>query len=469
MNSMFHFPSSCYYRLLTFVLVSLAALNGTAQNTDSVMIRKIYTEALTDTTSYHNLRYLCTRIGGRICGSPEAEQAVSWSKNLLEQMGLDTVYLQKCMVKHWVRGKEETVQVNPGGKESSPLHACALGGSVGTGPDGIKAGVVEIRDFNELPILGRKGIEGRIVFFNHPADPSFYYTFSAYGGAVAYRANGAIQAARYGAVAVLVRSATLAHDHYPHTGNMHYADTVKQIPAAAIGTLDADQLSLQLKKDPALKILIKLSCRMEPEVPSYNVIGEIRGTRFPDEVIAFGGHLDSWDLGQGAHDDGAGVVQTIEVLREFKALNIRPAHTLRVVVFMDEETDQRGAKAYDETAVRDSLKIKHIAAIECDRGGFTPFGFSIDATDQKIKELQSWKQLFLPYGIYMFEKGGSGVDIRGLKSLGTPLIALVPDSQRYFDYHHSAADTFDKVNQRELQLGSATVASLVYLIDKYGL
>jgi hypothetical protein len=459
------------------------------------MIRNIFSEALTDNTAYKNLEFLCTKIGGRLCGSPQATKAVEWAKHLLDRMDLDTVYLQQTSVRHWVRGEKEVAVVNPEKASGYNLQSCALGGSIGTGEKGLSANVIEVKNFDDLERLGKEKISGKIVFFNHPADPTFYMTFGAYGGAVVFRARGAVQAARYGAVAAVVRSATTAHDDFPHTGIMHYADTVGKIPAIAISTNDADKLSNGLKNDPNLTLYIKLTCREFPEVVTYNVIGEIRGTENPDQIIAFGGHLDSWELGQGAHDDGTGVIQTIEVLRLFKALHIRPRHTLRVIVFMDEEMEQRGAKRYTESAQQmlnsrnlildqykgDSLlKNKrskqsadyignHIAAIEADRGGFTPLGFSIDASDDQLKKIQSWKSLLLPYGLSYLEKGGSGVDVSGLKKFGVPVIGLVTDSQRYFDYHHAASDTFDKVHPRELQLGSASIAALVYLIDIYGL
>jgi hypothetical protein len=338
---------------------------------------------------------------------------------------------------------------------------------VATPGNGITAEVVEVKNFEQLKSLGRDKIEGKIVFFNRAADPAPIYTFEAYGGAVDQRARGAMHAARFGAVAVIVRSATLAHDNHPHTGIHHYADSVKAIPAMSVSTNDADSLSGWLKKDPALKLALQTSCILHPEVQSYNIIAEIRGSEVPREVIAFGGHLDSWDIGQGAHDDGAGVVQTIEVLRLFKTLNIRPRHTLRLVVFMDEEYDQRGAHAYAAEAIKRSAAgtEKHIAAIEADRGGFTPHGFSIDGTDEQVNKIKAWKPLLQPYGIWFLEKGGSGVDIRDLKPLGIPLIALVTDSQRYFDYQHAASDTFDKVNVRELALGAAAIAALVELTD----
>jgi carboxypeptidase Q len=451
-----------------------------SQVSDSIIIRSIFNEALSDRTSYKNLEYLCTKIGGRICGSPQAEKAVIWAKGVLDEMKLDSVYLQECKVRHWVRGQEKAV-VNPQTASAFRLHACSIGGSVGTGEKGMTANVIEAYDFEELKKLGSEKIKGKIVFFNHPADQAVYYTFEAYGGVAKYRVFGAAEAAKYGAIAVVVRSATLAHDDYPHTGILHYADSVKQIPAMAISTNDADKLSKKLKKEPNLKIFLQMANSEQPEAVSYNVVGEIRGSEYPEEVIVFGGHLDAWDNGQGAHDDGTGVVQTIEVLRLFKTLGIKPKRTIRVVAFMDEEVDQRGAKAYAEYAIGKShsplpstkFQVQraetHIAAIEADRGGTTPFGFSIDATDETVNKIQNWRSLLLPYGLYSFEKGGSGVDIRDLKPLGTALIALVTDSQRYFDYHHSPNDTFDKVNQRELQLGSFSIAALVFLIDKYGL
>lgn len=452
-----------------------------SQNEDSLVIRSIFNEALSDTTAYHNLRNLCVGIGGRLCGSPQAEKAIQWSENVLESIGLDTIYLQELKVRHWVRGNDERLEVRTGTATGFKLQACAIGGSIGTDEKGVTGKVVEVHNFDDLKKLGRKNIEGKIVFFNHPPDPAHYYTFEAYGELAQYRAYGVDYASSYGAKAVLVRSATLAYDDFPHTGIIYYADTVQKIPAMAVSTNDAEKLSKALKKNPDLSLFMHLSNIEYPESVSYNVIGEIRGAVHPDQIIAFGGHLDSWDLGQGAHDDGTGVIQTIEVLRLFKKLGIKPNNTLRVVVFMDEEMAQRGAAGYAEFAKQsDSVtgnwhpasrirRQKHLAAIEADRGGFTPFGFSIDGSDKQVKKIQNWKNLLLPYGLYYFEKGGSGVDIGGLKPLGIPLIALVTDSQRYFDFHHSAQDTFDKVNQRELQLGSFSLAAIVFLIDRYEL
>ena len=449
------------------LILPVCMQTGLAQNQDSLVIRKIYTEALTNPAAYKNLDYLCTKIGGRLCGSPKAEEAVQYVKKLLAELHTDTTYLQPVMVKHWERGSAETASFASPETGKRKLHVCALGSSIGTGEAGIRAEVVEVRNFDELKTIGRAGIEGRIVFFNRAADESRINTFESYGGAVDQRARGAMQAGRYGALAVLVRSATTAHDNYPHTGVQHYSDSVKSIPAMCVSTNDADMLSSSLKKDPSLKLTMKMNCRELPEVMSSNVLSEIRGSEHPEEVIVIGGHLDSWDIAPGAHDDGSGVMQSVDVLRIFKALGIKPKHTIRVVAFMDEEYAQRGATAY-ALSVKNKAE-KHLAAIEADRGGATPQGFSIDAAESQFSKIKSWKPIFAPYNLWFFEKGGSGVDIRDLKSQETILLGLVTDPQRYFDYHHCANDTFDKVNVRELELGAAAMASLVYLIDTYGL
>ncbi|MFZ4522105.1 MAG: M20/M25/M40 family metallo-hydrolase [Bacteroidales bacterium] len=456
------------FLFIAFCAVQFVNAPVFAQDGDSLVIRKIYTEALSNPVAYHNLDYLCNRIGGRLCGSPQAEMAVQWTKKVLEGMGLDTVYLQPVMVPHWDRGKKEVCKVISGKGTKRELNVCAIGGSVATPGSGLTAAVVEVKNFDQLKILGRDKIEGKIVFFNRAADPTPIYTFGSYGGAVDQRARGALQAARYGAIAVIVRSATPVHDNFPHTGNMHYADSVKAIPAFCVSTNDADSLSQLLGKDPGLKLFLQSFCVIFPDSPSYNVIGEIRGNVHPGEVIMVGGHLDSWDIGQGAHDDGAGIVQSIEVLRLFKALDIKPERTIRMVAFMDEEYGQTGAKIYAEESKRrvDAGNEKHIAAIEADRGGTTPHGFSIDGTEREMSKILAWKKLMEPYGLWSLAQGGSGVDIRELKSQGALLIALVTDSQRYFDYHHSANDTFDKVNVRELELGAAAMAELVWLLDR---
>jgi len=454
--------------IIILFFLQLTGVKVSAQQGDSALIRKIYTEVLTNPVAYHNLDYLCNRIGGRLCGSPQAEKAVQWTKKVLDGMGLDSVYLQPVMVGHWERGPKESCRVFSVTSGTHDLNVCAIGGSVATPPVGINAPIVEVKNFDDLKALEKENIEGKIVFFNRAADPTPVYTFEAYGGSVDQRARGAMNAARYGALAVIVRSATPAHDNFPHTGNQHYADTVRAIPAFCVSTNDADSLSNWLRSDPKLTVLLHASCILHPDTLSCNVIGEIRGSEHPGEVIMVGGHLDSWDIGQGAHDDGAGIVQCIEVLRIFRSLNIKPSHTIRFVAFMDEEYGQTGAKVYADVskALADAGKERHIAAIEADRGGATPQGFSIDGTDSDLNKIRGWKGLLEPYGLYLFQKGGSGVDIRELKSQNALLIALVTDSQRYFDYHHCANDTFDKVNVRELELGAAAMAALVWMVDE---
>lgn len=448
-----------------FYLLSSAFTGMIAQNNDSLVIRRIFNNTLTDSTSYHNLRDLTSHYSKRLAGSEQSLKAVKWAEQLLKSMGPDSVWLQECKVRHWERGEKEIAKVISAKSGNHSLSICALGGSVSTDGNGITAKVIEIKDYEELKKLGRDKVKGKIVFINHPADPTLYNTFAAYGGVAGYRVRGAVQAAYYGAVAMIDRSSTTIHDNCPHTGIQHYADTVNKIPAVSISTNDADNLSHWLKTDPGLSIFLNTSCQELPEIVSHDIIAEIRGIEHPEEIIAFGGHLDCWDICQGAHDDGAGVVQTIDILRQFKSLNLKPKHTLRVIVFMDEEMEQRGAKAYAEA----TKNAKHIAAIEADRGGFTPFGFSIDGTPEQVHKVRSWENLLLPYGLYYFEKGGSGVDVNFLKSQGVPLLGLVPDSQRYFDYHHSINDSFDKINIRELQLGSAAMGAMVFLIDEYGL
>jgi hypothetical protein len=341
----------------------------------------------------------------------------------------------------------------------------ALGGSVGT--NGILQGqVIEVRNFKELEELGKKEIQGKIVFFNRPMNPTLISTFHAYGGCVDQRHAGASEAAKYGAIATITRSMTLRNDRIPHTGSMSYKEGIKKIPAVAISTVGAYNLSEVLKRNPNLSINLELSCKSEIEVKSYNVIAEIIGKVYPEKVMVVGGHLDSWDVGEGAHDDGAGVVQSVEVLRLFKKLSIQPRHTLRCILFMNEENGNRGGKSYARLVKEKGEE--HILALESDRGGFSPRGFSVDGTTKQLETIQRFEALFRPYNLHLFNKGYGGVDIGPLKDGKICLIGLVPDSQRYFDFHHASSDIWENVNKRELELGAGATASLIYLIDKYG-
>jgi hypothetical protein len=373
------------------------------------------------------------------------------------------------MVPKWSRGTPEFAYIQLNDLSTINVNICALGGSIPTRQEGLKAPVIEVKSLEELSSLGREQIEGKIVFYNRPMDPKKIQTFEAYGGCVDQRYSGAEEAGKYGAVAVIVRSMNLRLDDYPHTGFMSYGDLPVEnfIPAAAISTNDAEKLSAYLALDKELKFYLKQDCTVWGDVESFNVIGEIKGTRYPDEYIIVGGHLDSWDLGDGSHDDGAGVVQSMQVLKTLKELNYKPQRTIMVVLFMNEENGLKGAREYAKQA--ELKNEKHIFALESDAGGFSPRGFSFDTTTKQMKVIESWKPLFKPYLIHFFELGGSGADVGPLKGANTVLAGLRPDSQRYFDFHHAANDTFDAVNKRELELGAATMTSLVYLFDKYGI
>jgi hypothetical protein len=440
-----------------------------AQEQIESTLKKIYQTALLDGQSYPWLAHLSNQIGGRLSGSLNAQRAVEWGKEELDALGLDKVWLQPVMVPKWIRGTFEyaNIETSPGNTINVPV--CALGGSISTPLTGIRAEVVEVKDFEELKALGEEQVKGKIVFYNRPMQADLINTFSAYSGCVNQRFSGAEEAARLGAVGVVVRSMNLRLDDYPHTGSMSYGDLSlrERIPAAAISTNGAELLSSMLALNPSLKFYLKQNCKNLPDVQSYNVIGEITGSTYSEEIMVVGGHLDSWDLGDGSHDDGAGIVQSMEVLRIMKKINYRPKRTLRVVLYMNEENGQRGAAKYTELAQKNNEN--HVFALESDAGGFTPRGFSIDTTEEKLKTIQSWAPYFEPYLIHLFVKGGSGADIAPLKTADNVLAGLRPDSQRYFDFHHAANDTFDAINKRELELGAATMASMVFLMDHFKL
>ncbi|MCH1548369.1 MAG: M20/M25/M40 family metallo-hydrolase [Flavobacteriaceae bacterium] len=436
---------------------------------DEEIISTIYSNSLSNGNSYQWLDYLSNEIGGRLSGSLNAEKAVYWTKSEMEQLGLDKVWLQPVMVPKWVRGVPEFAYIETSPGNTTKVNVCALGGSIATPANGIKAEVIEVSGIEELELLGKKKIENKIVFFNRPMKKTLINTFESYGGCVDQRYSGAMEAAKYGAMAVIVRSLNLKIDDLPHTGSMTYGnlDVNDRIPSAAISTKDAEVLSSMLKLDSSIKFFLKQNCKQLDDVLSYNVIGEITGSEYPNEFIVVGGHLDSWDLGDGAHDDGAGCVQSMEVLRLLKMSNIKPKRSIRVVLFMNEENGLRGGNKYAQVASKKNEE--HIFALESDAGGFTPRGFYFDCDSKNYNQILSWKKLFKPYLIHFFELGGSGADVAPLKTRSNVLSGLKPDSQRYFDYHHAASDTFDAINQRELELGAATMTSLIYLIDKYGI
>ncbi|CAA9199847.1 M20/M25/M40 family metallo-hydrolase [Flavobacterium collinsii] len=453
----------------TIILTALV-LNGLtsfAQSNEEKNIKLFYKKALTESKCYTWLEYLSNDIGSRLSGSASAEKAVQYTKRQLETLGLDKVYLQEVMVPHWVRGEKETAYILDN-KTKTVVPICALGGSVATAKTGLTAEIIEVKGIKELAELGDK-VKGKIVFYNRPMDPENIETFKSYGACVDQRYAGAKEAAKLGAVGTIVRSMNLRLDDFPHTGAQSYGDLPKDqyIPTAAISTNGAELLSKSLKANPSLKFYFKQSCETLPDVLSYNVIGEMTGTENPGNIMVVGGHLDSWDLADGSHDDGAGVVQSMEVVRILKNLNYKPKNTIRVVLFMNEENGGKGGAKYEE--VSKQKNENHIFALESDSGGFSPRGFSIEADDANFKKIAGFKDLFEPYLVHSFTIGHAGSDINHLTSKAIVKAGLKPDSQRYFDYHHAANDKFDAINKRELELGAATMTTLMYLMDQGGI
>jgi len=449
---------------ILIVFISFFSVLSFAQNADSVFIRKIFDEALSNGHSYENLRSLCKDIGARLSGSAEAEMAVYWGEQKLKSYNFDKVYLQDIEVPHWERGTKESAWIKHADGSLKKVSITALGGSIGTNGR-IEGEVVYFATLNDLKNAKNLDLKGKIAFINQPMDEKQIVTFHAYGGCYAMRNDGAVEASKKGAIAVIIRSLGSPIDFHPHTGGMTYDDEVEKIPAAALSTAESEYIRERIKKEK-LSFVLEMNCMTYPPKPSHNVIGEITGSKYPNKIITVGGHLDSWDLGEGAHDDGAGIVHSIEALRLLKTLGYKPLHTIRVVLFMNEENGNMGGKTY-ASWVKEKGE-EHVLAIESDRGGFAPRGFSLDGPDNFLAILQSFTPIFKPYELHKFEKGYGGVDINPLKEYfpGIPLIGFVPDSQRYFDFHHAETDVFESVNKRELELGCASIASLIYLMDK---
>jgi len=445
--------------LCTFVFLHTSA------QTDSTWIRRVANEILTNGQAYNNLRVLTKTIGGRLAGSPQMYQAEDWGFKALQTAGSDNTWKQACMVPHWVRGGTDQAQaLTAEGKRK--LDVVALGNSIGTGKQGLKSEVLMVQSFEELDAK-KDQVAGKIVFFNYPFNNTMVRTFEAYGDASKYRGQGPSRAAKYGAVGVIVRSMSHSTDNHPHTGATRYDSLYNKIPAVAIGLQDANWLAERIASSP-VQVSMKTLGTFLPDVEGHNVIGELKGTEFPNEIITVGGHLDSWDNCEGAHDDGAGCVQTIEILRAFKAIGYQPKRTIRFVLFANEENGLRGGSKYAEEAK--AKGEKHIFAMESDAGGFTPRAFGFTMSDEQFQKVSAWRSLIAPYGCSEFAMGGGGADIGPLNRIfKTPLAGLQPDSQRYFDYHHARNDTFEAVNKRELELGAVNMAALIWLVDRYGL
>tara|TARA_B110000046_G_scaffold68674_1_gene76712 strand:+ start:237 stop:1631 length:1395 start_codon:yes stop_codon:yes gene_type:complete len=433
---------------------------------DQKALDEFFRLSLTESSVYPWLGDMCLNIGSRLSGSKQAEEAVEYSYQLMTELGVNP-QKQPVMVPHWVRGEKEIAFIKASDGTKLEVNVLALGGSIATPVDGMMAPIIEVETWEDLEALGEENIKGKIVFFNEEMNPENIYTFHSYGHCVQHRWAGAVQASKYGAVGAIVRSLNLRIDEFPHTGSMTYEDALDTIPAAAISTRDAEIVSELLASRNSVELYWKQACLTFPDVQSHNVIGEIKGSKYPDEIILLGGHLDSWDVGHGAHDDGAGVMQSLAVLELLKKSGYTPKRTIRVVFFMNEENGLRGAKEYAKQS--EAQGINHVACIESDRGGFTPRGFHVEGNEKLVQKILSFKPALEKYGVSQLKEGGSGADIGPLKTDDNVLIGFVPDSQRYFDYHHSPTDTFDAVNKRELELGTASITALVYLMDKYGL
>lgn len=454
---------------LSFLL--LVCIISCAQHEDSVLIGKIADEVLVNSKAYESLRVLCKTVGGRLAGSPQMYKAEEWGVKALQAAGTGKVYLQQCMVPRWIRGGKDEAWINyedKNGKQARTyLDILALGNSLGTGINGIKAPVILINNFDELE-KRKDDVKGKIVFYNYSFNPRYISPGRAYSEGGVYRRSGPSRAARYGAVAVLIRSMSGSTDNNPHTGATAYDTLFPKIPCAAMGLKDANNLSRLLGEGVSVEAYLKTMAQLLPDTIGHNVIGEWTGSTVPDEIITVGGHLDSWDAAEGAHDDGAGCVQSIEVLRALKAIGYKPRHTIRVVLFANEENGLRGGNKYaDEAKVKGE---KHMFALESDAGGFTPRGFDFNLPEARLKKIRKWLPLLTPYGVYQFNQGGGGADISPLNpALNTPLAGLSPDPQRYFDFHHARNDVFENVHKRELELGAVNMAALIYLVDKYDL
>ena len=454
--------------LLSFCLISCKNESVPFDQETSDVITTFYGDALEFKESYELLRGLSKDVGQRLSGSEGAKKAVLWSKEVMENYGFDTVYLQEVMVPHWERGElEEAYFYN--GKNKINLSILGAGGTVSTPKEGITAEVVEVSSLDEVDELGRENVEGKIVFYNKAFNQRYINQGASYGQTGFQRRSGAVKAAEHGALASVFRSlSSSTYEDFPHTGGMSYREGLDSIPHGGLGVLSSEKLSQALKENPRLTLTVKLSGKWFPDALSHNVVGELRGSKSPEKIITVGGHLDSWDVGEGAHDDGAGCVHSIGALRLFQKQNIKPNNTIRAVMFMNEENGLRGGKKYADVAVMDNEQ--HIAAIESDASGYVPRGFGFSGSDEQHKKIQDWLKYFDKNTISYFSKGGGGADIGPLhRQTGTPMFGLSIDGQKYFEMHHTAKDVFELVNARELELGTASMASLVYLIDKYGL
>ncbi len=421
--------------------------------------KKIIAAALADKAAYKRLQFLTDRIGHRLSGSASLDRAIAWAARTMKADGHENVHAEKVMVPHWVRGAESAELLVP---TRRPLSILGLGGTIGTRRAGVTADVVVVSTFKELTALGRDRVKGKIVLFNAKMPPYDPEKGSGYGKTVKYRWAGAHTAARLGGVAALVRSVTAKSLRTPHTGSMGYRDKVHKIPTAAVSTEDADLIARLVASGQRVRVRLRLGARTLPDKPSANVIAELRGRDKPDEIVVIGAHIDSWDVGQGAHDDGTGCVTMMHALTVLRKLGLRPRRTIRVVLFTNEENGGRGSAAY---ATRHASEIpKHVLAVESDGGGFAPRGFRVQGAAGALATTKEIVGLLGSVGATRARQGYGGADIGPLARRGVPALGLWVDGSRYFDYHHTHADTFDKVDAGDLAKNVAAVAVLAYVV-----
>ncbi len=458
-----------FRKRLALLLALFSPLLSAAQ--DSATLHRISDEILLRGTCYNNLRVLCKTVGHRLSGSPQAEKAVLWGKEAMQAAGADRVWLQPVTVPKWIRGNESLKIDFGSGAVSVPV--LSLGNSQGSGGKEVSGELLFAPTIDAIKAMTPEAVKGKIVFLNYRFRQDFINTFRGYGDAVPNRSRAANAAAVLGAKAVIIRSVSTGEDDFPHTGAMRYTDSTKKIPAMAVGNQTADALEAAFLAGRKPRAVLRSECHMAGTAPSFNVIGEIRGTEKEEEIIVVGGHLDSWDVGEGAHDDGAGCVQSIEVLRTIKALGLKPKRTIRAVLFMNEENGVRGGDAYADSAAKKGEKT--IFALESDAGGHSPRGLGFDfpedypAKAEKRAQLVAMAQQLSFLGLHDFTGEHGGTDIEPMMKSGTVECGLGPDPQRYFDLHHTDADVFETVNHRELKLGAAVVTGMAWMISENGL
>ncbi len=454
-------------RTILLYLFTLPLMVQAQSKTDSTTIKMMSDEIMKNGKAYDLLRELTKDIGGRLAGSPQQQNAAIWGKRHMESFKPDQVFMQACKTPNWQRGgKDFSAVVAVDGKPMmDKLEVFALGNSLSSNGL-VEAELLAVANFDELE-KRKDEVKGKIVYYHSQFDPTIIQTFKAYSESGVYRRSGASRAAKYGAVGVMIHSLSTAPDNAPHTGTMVYDQAYPKIPAVALGPNDAKKVWAQSRNNQ-LRVQMQTYGFFLADADENNVVAEIKGSEFPNEIITVGGHLDSWDVNEGAHDDGAGIVQTMEILRTMKALNYKPKRTIRFVLFANEENGGKGGAKYAEVAKQNNEK--HIFALESDAGGFTPRAIGISATNpEQFTKFQQWASLLKPYGTEI-TAGGGGADIGPLKSVNASIVlaGLVPDSQRYFDLHHAKTDVFENVNKRELLLGAVNMAAVIYLIDQYG-